>query len=174
MREALNRLATEGLLIFEPNKGFTNRPLDLREIRDLYELRAGLEATAARLAAQRAEDTGVEALRARWAKTAKARLSPADFAARDEAFHEAVAGLSGNAELVKALQAVNARIRFFRQISIERPALKTRTFDEHAAILEAVGAGEAEEAARRMAAHVELSLEDTAAIVKEGLARIGA
>ena len=56
IREALNRLVTEGFLTFTPNRGFQCRPLDAKEIFDLYEVRRSLESTAARLAVERASD----------------------------------------------------------------------------------------------------------------------
>ena len=43
LREALNRLNTEGFLRFTPGKGFFCRELDAHEIFDLYELRKSIE-----------------------------------------------------------------------------------------------------------------------------------
>src|SRR5882672_10806283 len=56
LREALNRLMVEGFLTRAPNKGFIGRPLDAKQIYDLYELRAALETGIARLACERASD----------------------------------------------------------------------------------------------------------------------
>src|SRR5690606_8809543 len=43
LREALNRLATEGFLTTAPNRGFFGRPLDTKAVFDLYEFRRCLE-----------------------------------------------------------------------------------------------------------------------------------
>jgi DNA-binding GntR family transcriptional regulator len=43
LREALNRLNTEGFLRFTPGRGFFCRELDAHEIFDLYELRKSIE-----------------------------------------------------------------------------------------------------------------------------------
>lgn len=48
IREAMRRLQAEGLVHIEPNRGALVRPMTLEEILDLYELRARLEAYAAR------------------------------------------------------------------------------------------------------------------------------
>src|ERR1700752_1900901 len=51
LREALNRLNTEGFLRFTPGKGFFCRELDAHEIFDLYELRKSIEVASVRLRA---------------------------------------------------------------------------------------------------------------------------
>src|SRR5208337_15324 len=51
VREALRRLAAEGLIEHLPHRGALVRRLTLREIRELFEIRVEMEALAARLAA---------------------------------------------------------------------------------------------------------------------------
>jgi GntR family transcriptional regulator of vanillate catabolism len=53
VRAALQALAGEGLLDYEPNRGFTVREFPLDAIVDAYEIRASLEGVAARFAAER-------------------------------------------------------------------------------------------------------------------------
>src|ERR1700681_3503888 len=53
VRPALQALAGEGLLDYEPNRGFTVREFPLDAIVDAYEIRASLEGVAARFAAER-------------------------------------------------------------------------------------------------------------------------
>jgi GntR family transcriptional regulator of vanillate catabolism len=53
IRSALQALAGEGLLDHAPNRGYTVRRFQTAEIVDAYEIRAMLEALAARLAAER-------------------------------------------------------------------------------------------------------------------------
>src|ERR1700675_64982 len=62
LREALNRLNTEGLLRFFPGRGFFCRELDAQEIFDLYELRKSIEIAAVRPAIKRARDQDIDAL----------------------------------------------------------------------------------------------------------------
>jgi DNA-binding GntR family transcriptional regulator len=58
IREALNRLATEGLVELKPRRGFFVVSLNVEEIEDIFEMRAMLEARAGQLATERmtAED----------------------------------------------------------------------------------------------------------------------
>ncbi len=62
LREALNRLNTEGFLRFTPGKGSFCRELDAHEIFDLYELRKSIEVASIRLAIKRAKDEDIDAL----------------------------------------------------------------------------------------------------------------
>src|SRR3569832_1220939 len=62
LREALNRLNTEGNQRNTPDKGFFCRELDAHEIFDLYELRKSIEVASVRLAIKRAKDEDIAAL----------------------------------------------------------------------------------------------------------------
>jgi DNA-binding GntR family transcriptional regulator len=53
VREALNRLATEGLVELKPRRGFYVVSLKADEIEDIFEIRAMLEERAGQLAAER-------------------------------------------------------------------------------------------------------------------------
>lgn len=174
VREALNRLASEGLVSFEHNRGFLARELDPREVRELFELRAGLEAQAFRLACERADDNAIKALRDHWERLLdhRAALSLDQLIDGDEDFHRRLAGLAGNRELSATLETINARIRFVRRIEIARPERNTTTFVEHAALLEHLQQRAAERGAALIASHITLSAQDALDAIKEGLATI--
>jgi GntR family transcriptional regulator of vanillate catabolism len=53
VRAALQRLASEGLLDYTPNRGYTLRQFPVSEVINAYEVRAVLEGLAARLSAER-------------------------------------------------------------------------------------------------------------------------
>jgi len=55
LREALNRLSTEGFLRFIPGRGFYCRELNPKEIFDLFELRKAIEISGVRLSTHRAK-----------------------------------------------------------------------------------------------------------------------
>src|SRR5579863_5768271 len=56
VREALRRLAAEGLIEHRPHRGAEVRRLTVREMRELFQIRVEIESLAARLAAVAAED----------------------------------------------------------------------------------------------------------------------
>ncbi len=174
LREVLNRLVAEGLLDFVPRKGFSCKPLDTKRVFDLYEVRCGLEMMSAKLATERASDDEIEALVQFW-KTATEKfctLTPVDCARCDETFHERLAELSQNSELLHMLKNVNARAHYLRLISMEQETYRRSTCAEHQRILRAIQDRNVDAAVNAMAAHVNLRQEQLVAVIKEGVARL--
>jgi DNA-binding GntR family transcriptional regulator len=173
LREALNRLATEGLLALEPNRGFRCRPLDTKDVFDLYEARAVVEIAAVRLACQRAEPEAVEALTGFWAEVSTMADRPAiELLGHDEAFHERLAALSGNAELVRALKSINARIHFVRWMDLEREDRRTTTYTEHGDLLEALRRRDEGRCVAVLSNHIARRLDEIVEIIKAGVVRL--
>lgn len=172
LRAALNRLVAEGFLSSVFNRGFYARPLEVKGIFDLYELRCEIEAAALRLACARLTDEQIAGFGdfVRRTATKQDGMSLAEMVACDEAFHEGLAELSGNAELVQAVRSINARIRFVRGIDIQRriPSYE----DEHGAIIAALKARDAARCESLMRAHIGRRLEQIVDVVKEGVAHI--
>lgn len=174
IREALQRLVTEGLITFQPNRGFFCRGFDVDEVVNLSDVRRLLEERAVVLAAKRASDDELNALRDWWqlASAHADALSSADLTAKDEEFHMRIARMSGNPELAHMIEGINTRIHFIRQIEVEKHRRLSTTYTEHTAIAEAMVARDGDRAAGIMGAHISISVADAVASVKEGLARI--
>lgn len=174
LREVLNRLVAEGLLNFVPRKGFSCKPLDTKRVFDLYEVRCGLEMMSAKLATERASDEELAELSACWSAQTQGfcTLSPADCARCDEAFHERLAELSQNQELLHLLKNVNARAHYLRLISMEQESFRRNTCAEHQVILKAIQRRNVEAAVNSMAAHVSLRQDQLVEVIKEGVARL--
>jgi DNA-binding GntR family transcriptional regulator len=62
VREAIRLLETDGIVTHVPRLGATIRTLDYAEVMELYEMRAVLEGTAARLAARAASEIEIDEL----------------------------------------------------------------------------------------------------------------
>lgn len=174
IREALQRLVTEGLITFQTNRGFFCRGFDVEEVVNLSDVRIVLEERSVRLAIQRATDEDLAALVDWWAKTmARAdAFSSAELTARDEEFHIRIARLSGNSELARMLEGINTRIHFVRKIEVEKHRRLSTTYTEHADIARAMVARDADRAAGLMHDHISISVADAMSTVREGLARI--
>ena len=100
VREALRRLAADGLIDHWPNRGALVRRLSAREIGEFFQIRVELESLAARLAAE-SDDT---AARARFAAAIEPILADEprrlpDYLCENAAFHEALMALAGNRQL---------------------------------------------------------------------------
>lgn len=173
VKEALNRLVTEGLFEATP-QGFIARSPDVDEFIDLFEMRMILETAGFELACERAEDAGIETLAAWWATVSPgyADLTVAETTRVDEAFHERFVTLGGNRELVRELAGVCARIRFFRTIDMDHQSFRTPYYDDHVAIIAALRRRDAAAGEAVIARHITISRERAVEVIKEALARI--
>jgi len=116
VREALSRLALEGLVIRRPRVGTVVAPLDIREIEQAFEVRHMLEARTAALAARNASSADIAAISTAF-DGAEAAIEAADFRAMlamDRTFHRAVALATGNATLARFIVTLeNVATRFW-------------------------------------------------------------
>lgn len=159
LREALRRLAAEGLVEFLPNRGARVAQLGLEQIRAAYEARLALEPGAARLAARRRPATELRAMREAIADQRRRQRSHGAYAA-SRAFHLALVRATGNAYLIRFAETLwvpgLAEAIYERQAAY--PDALRNDVPEHLAILEAVEAGDAERAAALTRAHIASSL----------------
>lgn len=99
VREALKLLAADGLVVCA-KRGYLVREHTGAEIREIYEVRAGLEGMAARLVAQRATDEQVEAIVAVGAHDERlAEVARSELVERNGCFHDAIVDAAGNTRL---------------------------------------------------------------------------
>lgn len=172
LREALNRLTTEGFLRSSRNRGFYCRPLDAKEIFDLYEMRCEVEVASVRFACARATDEQIRELEL-FSKTSgkkRADMDVMDQLRLDEEFHERLATISGNSEILRILENVNARIQFARWIDME--GRLPHTDGEHVEIIDLLKKRDADGCAKLMRSHISRRLDQIVEVIKEGFARI--
>jgi DNA-binding GntR family transcriptional regulator len=173
LREALNRLNVEGFLTFTPGRGFFCRELDAHEIFDLYELRKAIEIAAIRLAVVRAKDEDIAALLTFLEQTGPdpGERTTVELVELDEIFHERLMAMSGNAEMLRILRNVNARIRFVRWIDMDRIDRKNTQAEHRQAVLALQRRDEAA-CADILEKHIARRLDQITSAIKEGYAQI--
>lgn len=170
LREALNRLMVEGFLTRAPNKGFIGRSLDAKQIYDLYELRRALETCIVRIACERASNEELAGLED-FVKSSIKRRERADaveLLALDEQFHERIAELTRNREMVRALKSINARIHYVRWLDMKR----RYTQQDHLRIVKALRARDASKAASLVEGHISRRLDQIVDVIRMGFAEI--
>jgi len=156
VQQALLLLRKQGLLHDAPGRGLIVAPLDVEQSRHMYEIRAVMEGLAARNAAQRhAADAAAEgpALVEAGRKAVRSGHIPALIAA-DMAFHALLYRLSANPLIPEAMApqwAWTKRVMGEVMLHDERPR---DIWHQHAAILDAVVAGDAARAERLARQHV--------------------
>ncbi|TWF90049.1 FadR/GntR family transcriptional regulator [Kitasatospora viridis] len=167
---ALGRLSVQkgrGIYVAEPEPPSWQQsvanflPADLQQVDELFEFRRYLETISANLAAQRARPAQVKAVREAAQQSAQA-AEQGDieaFTAADDAFHIGVATAAGNMFIASTVEAVRRLQRQVATIGLTGVAAGSLTAaaEQHAAIAEAVAAGEPDQAEALMAEHVELT-----------------
>lgn len=157
VREAFRALAQAGLVRTEKNRGVFVRQVSLAEADEIYELRAGLDELIGRLAAERASEAQVAELRELVARMRTAGLaeSVADYYPLNVRFHDRLAELTGNRTLVSAYRRLINELHLYRRETLARgqDSFPTST-SEHAAIVDAIAARNADLAGRLLYEHV--------------------
>lgn len=156
LREALARLAADGLVAQQSPRVTVVTDVDATDIRELFELRRALEETAARLAAARGDRPAFRALADAFAATA----DPADAADRD-AYYALIARFDAeldravaNDYLVASLRTVRTHLVRVRRLARHNPARLAAAAAEHRLIAAAIADGDGSLAAD--ATHVHL------------------
>ena len=155
VREALLRLAGEGLVDTISNRGFRVADLGLEAVMRRLEIRLLLEPGIARLAAERATAEDLEALRGAIKTEIEATDShTAHDASRD--FHVGLARAAHNEDLVATLEAqwINEVGRRLLAQRASAPAWQGTDVSEHEAIAAAIEAGHGERAATLTRDHI--------------------
>ena len=154
VREALRVLAAEGIVTIEPRRGAMVATYSAEQVRELVEVRATLEALNAKLAAKRRDPDHIRKLEKILATGSKnsERTELAKLNEDNNAFHEALAEGAANATLRDMVRSLRERTAvIFAPHSRKRAK---QNWEEHAAILRAVVAGDAELAGLLAARHV--------------------
>jgi DNA-binding GntR family transcriptional regulator len=163
LREALQRLVAEGLVVVVPNRGAFVRSFSPLELQQMYEFREIVESGAARLAARRASDADVAALRTMLQGTAKVlRTTGARAYPESPDFHRVILELSGNPTLLRAGTDLQTQVRIARQSSGRQPGRAQAAFDEHVAIVDAIEQNDPDAAGDAMTRHLANSLASVA------------
>jgi DNA-binding GntR family transcriptional regulator len=156
VRTALIRLEQEGLVVREPHKGARVRQVSDDEAVEILQARAVLEGLAVRLTAQRIDDAGAERLRACLARQ-RELLELGDLLGASEAnadLHAALLELSGHGTALRLIRALNSQTVRYQYRTILIPGRSAASVEEHAAIVEAVVAGDADRAEEAMRNHL--------------------
>jgi len=153
---ALGMLRKQGFLVERGRRGLQVAPADRARFEAIYEFRTAIEPLAAALAARRrsadwisrARAVVAEGRRVAAAGDAKATLQA------DIDFHMLVYEAGGNPLILESMQTHWLHLRRSMGEVLQRPRFTRKVWKEHAAICEAIAAGDADHAAQLIGAHV--------------------
>lgn len=156
IREALGRLATEGLVTIRPRRGAVVRALSSDEFIEAYQVREALEMMAVRLAVPKLTEEDLDAMERLiedMAELADAGNVQGFFDA-NAAFHQRFFEASGNGMLAGLYRQIRGQIDRHRLRSLELRGELSRSVAEHRAILSATRARDVERAVALASEHI--------------------
>jgi DNA-binding GntR family transcriptional regulator len=172
IRAALMRLESEGL-VQRDGKNWVVAPINLDEIRALYEYREVLESASTRLAVTRAGHHDLDAL-TELGNGVDSSETPEHSLDAGTSFHLELARLSGNRFLIDAMDGVLTRLYRTRWLEVQSAEARERVQREHRAIVTALRAGDGASAELATIEHIRRTDERLAASIAENRQRLRA
>ena len=162
VREALSRLASEGLVLFEPQKGYSAMPVSKAELIDLTEARIEIEGVCLRLAIEnRTVDWETEIVAESYRLGKIPERSPEDNSLLNErwstahsAFHHSLVAACPVKHLLRMRQQLFEQSERYRQLSVPLRHADRDVQREHMDIKDAVLASDTDVALRLMRNHL--------------------
>ncbi|MEM1431707.1 MAG: GntR family transcriptional regulator [Pseudomonadota bacterium] len=155
LREALKALSAEGLITLRPNRGAVVTPLDVDDLRAVFEAKGVIEHHIGLNVPQKATDEDIAALQILHDQLAVAEASHdrAAYTELNEAFHRRMADLTGNSEIVAIYERLQIKVLRARYQINDDPARVRASLDEHAGIMAALRIRARFDVADRLVAH---------------------
>jgi len=157
VREAIRKLELEGFVVMVPRKGAYVAGISVKDIVDVFEVRAALEALAAGLAAERATTEELEemerAVLLNYEVSSGHNLDT--LVERDISFHDLIYRASRNQRLVQIVTHLKEQIQRFRTTSLALPGRGRHAVEEHKNIVEAISSRNVELAGNLAREHIE-------------------
>ncbi len=156
LREAFRTLEESGLIHQEKNRGAFVRVIALEEAANIYDVRAGLDATAGHLLATRITTEQLVCLRALTNGMLAVGAQEIDrFHAMNLAFHDQIVAMAGNHTLSETYSKLVKQLTLFRKRNLLAPRAIPRFAEEHSAIVDLLEAGDAAGCAEALFAHAQ-------------------
>ncbi|GAA4672152.1 GntR family transcriptional regulator [Phytohabitans rumicis] len=175
LRNALTRLASEGLVELQPNRGASVREISVEEAIEITEIRRAVEGLVAARAAQRITDDQIAELRALGGEMTAAieRADMLRYSELNAQLHSKVRAIAQHAPATRIIDQLNAQmVRHQFRLSLV-PGRPTVSLPEHLAIIEAVCARDPDSAERAMRVHLTSVLDALAAFAQPSTAGAG-
>lgn len=155
VREALQRLESEGFVRIVPNRGAVVGYVSPTEALDLLEVRAAIELLVAQRAAERRTDQEVEQLRdvvdRGLALVAAGELDA--LPALNVRFHELMASAAGNTTASQLMEQLRHKIEWVYSVDLRNRAADS--WQEHVELVDAIASGDRRLAGRLMRRHID-------------------
>lgn len=170
IREAIRKLELEGLVVMVPRKGAQVAQFTEKDIQDVLEVRAALEALAAKLACRRMDDRAFLKLQLAIAEYSYAAKNKdlETMIEKDVEFHDIICNATQNDKLIQLFNNLKEQVNRYR-ITYLKNAEDSETVEaEHLAILDALKNKDEEVASRLASKHIHTQCDSITDLVKTG------
>ncbi len=161
IRDALNRLGQEGLVVVKPHKGVFVRKFTKKNIQDYYQTRAVLEGLGAELAAKNVTDSSkreflmiLEKMKESLLTEKRKQLGDKALIKWNDYFHDYVFKIAGNEVLDKMRKTLAYPIALIRVTSWIDDGRRLQTLKEHENIIKAIVAEDSQKAKQYAELHI--------------------
>jgi DNA-binding GntR family transcriptional regulator len=154
VREALHRLAADGFVVIDPQRGARVADFNSRELEEIYEVRTLLEARAAERAAERMTPETATHLRAILDKMDAPDIAPVDWVRLNWEFHDSLYASAEQEFLRKTISNLRRSMEPYLRLDIAQVGNYAAGRREHRAILQACVRADGKLAARHTIAHL--------------------
>jgi DNA-binding GntR family transcriptional regulator len=156
VREALFRLQRDGYVDVLYRSGWQVRPFDMQQFEQLYDVRIILETAAIEKLVALSLNNRLEDLASIWCVPASRYYDDAEvLAVLDEQFHVRLVSATGNREMAAIHQNISDRMRVIRRLDFKTAPRISKTYEDHAAIVERLREGETKAAQDIMTRHIQ-------------------
>lgn len=154
VREAIRKLELEGFVVMVPRKGAYVAGVSYKDVKDVFEIRAALEALAAGLAAEKITQEELDELE----RVLHYEKEPDNLEAMvqsDTDFHALLYKASRNERLIGILANLREQIQRFRTTSLAVPGRVKYAITEHRDMVDAIARHDVQEAQNLATSHIE-------------------
>jgi DNA-binding GntR family transcriptional regulator len=155
IREALHRLAAEGFVVLDPQRGARVAAFDGRMLEEIFEVRIALEQIAVRRAATRMTPADAERTRRILERMERETLTPVEWVQLDWEFHDSLCACADQAFLRKTISQLRRQMEPYLRLDLTKVGTIALGRREHRRILQACLRRDGELAARHIVAHLQ-------------------
>jgi DNA-binding GntR family transcriptional regulator len=160
IREALHRLAQEGIVRTQSRRGFFVTSFSSQDVGEVYDIRTALEVLVVRLALPSLADAELDEAQRILEESHQQIVGRVEGAEErwltiDRAFHGTLAQRAGNRRLEALLNSLQTQIGVFQVYGIHSSPLRLLSIDHHRAILAALKARDSAAAEHAMEHHIQ-------------------
>ncbi len=163
VREALQALASSGMVEMRPRQGATVALLTVTSLIEMFQVMAELEGLCAQLAARRMDRDRCDSMireHEDMIRIVDSNGDPSEFYEVNNRFHEIIYQGSQSVFLIDQMHVLRMRVASYRRYIIFQPGKMQSSNDEHEAVVKAIVDRDAEGAQAQMRKHVNLLGDD--------------